>query len=423
MGARRAAAALLALTIGAAPLLAPAPAQADAVREAQGPMLDTLSVKAAWKETRGAGVTVAVVDSGTDANQPDLKGSVTTGPNMLAEIDRGTRPTRQHGTAMAALIAGHGHGPGGDSGVIGMAPRARILAIRSIAEPEDASYRRYKSESKGAVARGIRYAADHGADVINLSLGKYDEVRDDREAIGYAIKKGVVVVAAAGNDGDRKRRLDKDGFAPYSYPASYPGVIAVAATTPGHERAKFSNRNYSVVVGAPGAEIVYAAPGGQYFANSAGTSQASAIVSGIAALIRAKHPKLPPALVSQALVASAENGPSGKYNPELGFGEVNAARALAAANTLTTPRAGLAGKAGGQRFGDGPPPEPIAIIERPVWMRPVIIAIVVLGVGGTLAAMIISVALARRNPRLPAPHHQALPPGYPYGPGGPGHTY
>ncbi|KAB2343438.1 S8 family serine peptidase [Actinomadura rudentiformis] len=423
MGARRVAAALLALTIGTAPLLATTPARADQVREAQGPMLDTLSVEAAWKETRGAGVTVAVVDSGTDANQPDLKGSVTTGPNMLAEIDRGTKPTREHGTAMAALIAGHGHGPGGGSGVIGMAPQARVLAIRAIAEPEDASYRRYKSESKGAVARGIRYAADHGADVINLSLGKYDEVRDDREAIGYAIKKGVVVVAAAGNDGDRKRRLDKDGFAPYSYPASYPGVIAVAATTPGHERAKFSNRNYSVVVGAPGAEIVYAAPGGRYFADSAGTSQASAIVSGIAALIRAKHPKLPPALVSQALVDSAKNGPSGKYNPELGFGEVNAARALAAANTLTTPAAGLAGKAGGQRFGDGPPPGPVAIIERPAWMRPVIIAIIVLGVGGTVAAVIIAVALARRNPRLPDRHHQALPPAYPYGAGGPGHSF
>ncbi|GAA2602700.1 S8 family serine peptidase [Actinomadura fulvescens] len=427
---RRAAAALLALTIGAAPLLAPAPARADAVREAQLPVLETLSVPAAWKQTRGEGVTVAVVDSGTDANQPDLKGSVTTGPNMLADVDRGTRPKREHGTAMAALIAGHGHGPGGDSGVIGIAPKARVLAIRAIAEPEDASYRRYKSDGEGdGVAEGIRYAADHGADVINLSLGQYNEERNEREAIGYAIKKGVVVIAAAGNDGDRKRRLDKDGFAPYSYPASYPGVIAVAATTPGHERARFSNRNYSVVVGAPGDEIVYAAPGGEY-GMGGGTSQASAIVSGIAALIRAKHPDLPPALVSQALVVSARNGPSGKYNPELGFGEVNAARALAAAAALAAPRAGQAGKAAGRRFAEGPPPGPVAIIERPAWLRPVIIGIIVLGTGGAAAAVVIAVALARRNPRPPAPvlaatpaPHEIVPPRHPYGPGGQGHSY
>ncbi|MFG2005924.1 S8 family serine peptidase [Spirillospora sp. NPDC048911] len=420
MGVRRAAAALVALTIGAAPLLAPAPsAHADQIRQLQGDVLETLSVQAAWKQTRGAGVTVAVVDSGTDPKQPDLRGSVITGPNMIADVDRGAKPKRLHGTAMAALIAGHGHGPGGGSGIIGIAPKARILAIRAIAEEEDASYGRYKSDSEGdGVADGIRYAADHGADIINLSLGQYEEERDEREAIGYAIKKGVVVIASAGNDGDRKRKLDRDGFAPYSYPASYPGVIGVAATTPGHDRAKFSNRNYSVVVGAPGDDIVFGLPGGEYGVG-AGTSPASAIVSGVAALIRSKHPKLPPALVAQALVDSAKNGPSGKYNPELGFGEVNAVRALSAANTLTTPRGGLAGKAGGQRFGEGSPPGPVAIIDRPAWLRPVIGTIVVLGAGGAAAAVVISVALHRRNPRPQAPYEPVLPAGYPSGPPSP----
>ncbi|MEU5882079.1 S8 family serine peptidase [Spirillospora sp. NPDC047279] len=402
------AAVTVAVTAGALPLLVPAPARADEVRDRQQPMIRSLSLEQAWRVTRGAGAKVAVVDSGVDPDQADLKGSVTTGPNMIADVDRGARPARQHGTGMASLIAGHGHGPGGGSGVIGVAPRARILAIRAIAEPEDPSYSRYKSDGEGdGVAAGIRYAADNGADVINLSLGELDEDADERKAIGYAISKGVVVVSAAGNDGDKRRRLDKDGFAPYSYPASYPGVIAVAATTPARERAPFSNRNYSVLVAAPGAEMVTAGPGGEYFI-TAGTSDACAVVSGIAALIRAKYPKLPPALVSQALVASARNGPSGKYNPGLGFGEVDAARALKAAATLTTPQAGLAGKAGGQRFGEGPRPGPVAIIERPFWLRPMIFGVIVAGVAGAVAALVIAVLLARRNPR------PALPEGGPH---------
>ncbi|WP_396454244.1 S8 family serine peptidase [Actinomadura sp.] len=408
----RAAAALLAGAL-AGSWLAPVQAHADEVRELQRPILKLLGTDAAWKVTRGEGVTVAVIDSGVDPNQADLRGKVTTGPNMISFVDRG-KPARLHGTGMASLIAGHGHGSGGRSGIIGMAPRASILSIRAISEREDAGFALYNRSERArkAVGRAIRYAADHGADVINLSIGSGEEVADEREAVGYAIGKGVVVVSAAGNDGDKDRLLDEDGFAPYSYPASYPGVIAVAAAEPGHARAPFSNRNYSVVLSAPGVAVPAAAPGGRYFIG-AGTSQASAIVSGIAALIRAEHPDMAPALVSQALVESVRHGPKDGYDPDIGFGEVHAARALSAADSLASTAAGPGrGKPARERFGPGDP-GPVKIIDRPAWVTWLVVAILVIGVGGAAGAGAISLAFRRRHPRAA----DGPPPGPATGPG------
>jgi hypothetical protein len=415
----RAAAGLLAGALAGSWLM-PVPAHADEVRDLQRPVLKLLGMDAAWKVTKGKGVTVAVVDSGVDPNQADLRGKVTTGPNMISAIDRG-KPARLHGTGMATLIAGHGHGAGGRSGIIGMAPQAHVLAIRAISEPEDAGYARYqRSEAaRNSVARGIRYAADHGADVINLSLGRIEEAPDERAAVGYAIGKGVVVVSAVGNDGDKDRLLDEDGFAPYSYPASYPGVIAVAATEPGHARAPFSNRNYSVLLSAPGAGLPIGGPGGRYFVSD-GTSDASALVSGIAALIRAKHPKMAPALVSQALVQSTRHGPKDGYDPEVGFGEVHAARALSAADSLASTPAGPGkSKVARERFG-AEEPGPVKVIDHPAWVGWLVVAILVLGVGGTLGGGAISLTFWRRHPRPaggpPLGPFPGPPRGTPYGP-------
>ncbi|WP_243722998.1 S8 family serine peptidase [Actinomadura sp. 7K507] len=409
--------------------LVPVPAHADEVRDRQRPILDALGMDAAWKVSKGKGVTVAVVDSGVDANQADLAGSVTTGPNMLEEVDDGSAPTRRHGTGMASLIAGHGHGSGGGDGIIGMAPESRVLSVRAISEPEDPGYVRYRlsEDAEGAVARGIRHAADKGADVINLSLGKNEEVPEERAAIGYAIGKGVVVVSAVGNDGNEPGSLDGDGFAPYSYPASYPGVIAVAATEGDNSRAPFSNRNFSVLLSAPGAGLPVAGPGDEYFVSS-GTSGASAVVSGIAALIRAKYPDMAPALVSQALIDSTKHGPSGEYNAEVGFGMVHASRALSAAGALESAGSGGAkDKAAGQRFG-ADDPGPVEVIERPAWVTPLIIALVAAGIGGTITAGAISMTFRRRHPRpavgppagpqpVPAGGPRPVPPrGGPYGP-------
>lgn len=310
----------------------PDAARADDVRLSQQDVLDTLDVDEAWRLTKGRGVTVAVLDSGVDPNHRDLAGSVVTGRDYTVGANpRGVQPVRLHGTYMASLIAGHGHGPGGADGIIGVAPEARVLSVRVILEDEEPGFRTFNSDARfeAVVAKGIRYAVDHGADVINMSLSKDLPTEEEREAIRYAISRGVVLVAAAGNDGAGKRT------APYSYPASIPGVISVAAVTPTLRRASFSNRNSSVMVAAPGVDVLGAGPGDEYWVGR-GTSQATALVSGVAALIKSRHPRMSPALVAQALTSSPAR--KAAYNIGTGFGVVNAYRALSAAATLARHR-------------------------------------------------------------------------------------
>ncbi|MEU8266017.1 S8 family serine peptidase [Sphaerisporangium sp. NPDC049002] len=314
--------------------LAAGPALADQVRGSQRQVMRTLDVAAAWRITRGAGVKVAVLDSGVDPRHHDLAGSVITGPDLTSGANpRGVAPLRLHGTYMASLIAGHGHGPGRADGVIGVAPAARVLSVRVILEDDEPGFHDFNSEARfeNVVARGIRYAVDHGAAVINMSISKDQPTRQERAAIRYAISKGVVLVAAAGNDGAGR----KDG--PYSYPASLPGVISVAAADRGMHKASFSNRNSLVLLAAPGVDIFGAGPGDQYWVGR-GTSQATALVSGVAALIKAKYPRMSPALVAQALTTGATRRPARGYDPGMGFGVVNAARSLAEAARLARHR-------------------------------------------------------------------------------------
>ncbi|MCP2336476.1 S8 family serine peptidase [Actinomadura rupiterrae] len=392
------------------PFIGTGAARADEVRDLQGPAFAAMDVPAAWKITRGAGVTVGVVDSGVQTGQPELAGQVTAGPNMIANVDGRTTPARLHGTSMSMLIAGKGRGPGGADGVIGVAPQAKLLVVRAIAEEEDPSFRTYKTTTMGdgAPARGIRYVVDHGVDVINLSIGEGVEEPEERAAVAYAVSKGVVVVAAAGNDGDKRDKFDSKGYGPYSYPGSYPGVITVAATTPRHTRAGFSNRNFSVLVAAPGVNLPgIGAEHGAYYITD-GTSDSTALVSGIAALIRARHPKLPPALVAQALVASTPSGGT-SYDPSVGHGEVNAAKALAASDKLAAIPKGLNGKPGDSRFGTGGEPGPVTVVPRPTWAK-VVIAIVILGaIAGAAAATAIAITLARRHPATDVPPPAAPP--------------
>ncbi|NUR85898.1 MAG: S8 family serine peptidase [Nonomuraea sp.] len=325
---RRAAALAAALLLTAGPALAD-----DGVRGGQQAVIRTLDLHTAWRTTKGAGVTVAVLDSGVDPGHLDLAGSVRVGKDFTVGANPpGVEPTRLHGTYMASLIAGHGHGPGGGQGVIGVAPEARVLSVRVILEDEEPGFREFNSAPRfeDVVARGIRYAVDEGADVINMSISKELATRAERAAIRYAISKGVVLVAAAGNDGDRKTDGD---FAPYSYPAAFPGVVSVGATDRRLRRATFSNWNSSVLVAAPGVDIMGAGPGDAYWVGR-GTSQASALVSGVAALIKAKFPDMSPPLVVQALAGSADDRPPGGYDTATGFGVVNAARALTQAARL-----------------------------------------------------------------------------------------
>lgn len=345
-------------------ILAPVPAaRADDVRDSQREVLRTLDLPAAWRISEGRGVTVAVLDSGVDRDHRDLAGSVTEGRDFTAGANPpGVSPLRLHGTYMASLIAGHGHGPGGVDGVIGVAPRARILSVRVILEDEEPGFREFNTAERyeNVVARGIRHAVDRGADVINMSISKELATREERSAIRYAISKGVVLVAAAGNEGAEEP--DASGNAPYSYPAAFPGVVSVAATDRGLRRASFSNRNPSVLVAAPGVDILGAGPGDEYWVGR-GTSQATALVSGVAALIKAKYPKMSPVLVVQAITEGATRRPTGGYDTGTGFGVVNATRALAAAARISRHTLTAEG-AGGARGHD--PARPLGLAAEPV---------------------------------------------------------
>ncbi|TMR94323.1 S8 family peptidase [Nonomuraea basaltis] len=337
-------------TFAAALLLLAGPA-AEPVRDQQQWVLDALNVEQAWTVTKGAGVTVAVVDSGVDAEVKELRGRVNKGPDMASgAVTREAQPGR-HGTAMAGLIAGSGE----DDGLIGIAPESRILSLPLVIDDEpglgvppleDEETR----TSESPLARALRYATNHGAQVISMSIGSYGPLKSEREAVSYALGRGVVLVAAVGNDGLTQYAKDK-GTSFWSFPAGYPGVIGVAATDKQGRRASFSSDNLSVLVAAPGVDVPVVKRKSGYEL-SEGTSSAAALVSGVAALIKSRYPNLPPEQVAQALASSARGRPAAGYDDKSGFGVVDAAAALNAAERLTGVQRSAAGP-GKEHFGQG----------------------------------------------------------------------
>ncbi len=336
-------------------------AAADGIRANQDWVLAMLHAEAAWSVTQGAGVTVAVIDSGVNPYVTDLRGSVTTGPDYTgvttspASVDWGV-----HGTWMASLIAGHGH-DGGTSGVIGMAPQARILSIRVIPDHGDPHYSRYERERETAIqqslADGISYAVAHGAQVISMSIGYSAPSATVRAALQQAYDHGVVVIASAGNSGG-PAGPGRAGEAPESFPANYPGVISVGAVSPNGAVAGFSSENLSVQVAAPGVSVPAQGRDGQYWWVS-GTSPACALVAGVAALIKAKYPGLPPDLVASALTSTTTDRPAGGYDSQVGFGIVDAAAALARAGRLAGDRPAEASFKATARYHGALPPQPV----------------------------------------------------------------
>jgi subtilisin family serine protease len=354
--------------------LSPRPAMAAA----NGWELAAMSVPAAQKITKGEGVTVAVIDTGIRTNHEALKGRATAGPDFLGETDQNESYYGRHGTAMA-------------SDVLDVAPEAKVLGLRAIRDDGDPKFKEWSStldEDKGAAAtavhRAIRAAVDSGAKVISMSLGTitslgaYDS--DEAAAIAYAVSKGVVVIASAGNEGDGGNEL--------SYPAAYPGVIAVGASKPDGKRAGFSQVHTYVDVAAPGVEI-YAADihGGRR--KIQGTSPAGALIAGVAALIKSKYPDLTPRQVEQLLEKTASTYAKG-YNPQTGYGVINAEAALKAAANLKAESAGLpVGTEGaGGHFGSGDDGTP-RVIGQPLDTSYLVVG----GISGGMALFGIAIGL------------------------------
>ena len=313
--------------------------------------LKAIQAKDAWKTTKGSGVTVAVLDTGVDATHPDLEQNTVQGKDVLGMgASRGDRAWARHGTAMAGIVAGHGHGKDGKEGVLGVAPEARILPVRVLLEDTDPKRGAARKKHPNALAEGIRWAADHGADVINLSLGDdsrsaHPDAHEDA-AVRYALRKGAVVVASAGNGGTKGDHV--------SYPAAYPGVIAAAAVDRYDARAAFSTRRWYATVSAPGKDVLIADPDRGYY-EGWGTSAAAAFVSGAVALVRAAHPELSPAQVKELLADTARNTPEGGRSDALGTGVVDPAAAIEM-GTNVKPRKQLPSPQPHkqQYFGDGP---------------------------------------------------------------------
>ncbi len=178
---------------------------------------------------------------------------------------------------------------------------------------------------QGHLADAIQYAAKKGVSVISMSLGYQGASLPVRAAIAAALAKGIVVVASSGNSGGVSS--GQRGNAPYSFPADYPGVLGVGAVAQDGQPAGFSSDNLSVQVAAPGVRVPAQGRDGQYWLVS-GTSPACALTAGVAALIKSVYPALAPALVVQAITASARNRPQGGYDEEVGSGTVNATAAL-----------------------------------------------------------------------------------------------
>ncbi len=325
--ARVVAAALLAAAIAAAPLAVPqaalsAPAgilAADAIRDRQY-WLDEYGIREAWQVTRGAGVTIAIIDSGVDASHPDLRGAVVGGIDLsgVGAAD-GTRPVGSdapdHGTMVASLAAGRGSAPG--DGVIGAAPEASLLSASLAFGPE-------QRDGDAQVAEAVRWAVDAGADVISLSLTRntlaWPESWDD--AFGYAEANDVVVIAAAGNRGSGTEQVGA--------PATIPGVVAVGGVDrAGRASDAASAQGISIAVMAPSEQLVGAVPGGGHVIWQ-GTSGATPIVAGIAALIRAAHPEATAADVVTRLITTARPVTATVPDPLYGYGLVDAAAAVRA---------------------------------------------------------------------------------------------
>jgi subtilisin family serine protease len=313
------------MTLQAAPEAAdpkPAAAAAAALPQAAGDpaqyALRKLRLGEAHNLANGDKVLVAVIDSGVDLGHPELKGAVA---GSFDALEKPEKP-HAHGTAIAGAIVAHAR-------LMGAAPAARILAIRAFGTTGVGS-----DATTMAIIKGLKYATDQKALVINMSFAGPTDPGLGRH-LAAAKANGAVLIAAAGNFGPKSGP---------QYPAADPSVIAVSATDANDQIFKASNIGPHVAVTAPGVDILLPAPNNDYQLTS-GTSFSAAYVSGVAALILQRAPGLKPDGVRKILEQTAKDlGPTGK-DPEYGAGLVDAYQAILA---VQSPAASATGQGGPQ---------------------------------------------------------------------------
>ena len=252
---------------------------------------------------RGMNVTIAVIDSGVDAKHPELANSVADSFDALGSSEG----PHLHGTGIAGAIAAHAR-------LMGSAPEARLLAIRAFGKgskgPESTSY---------VILRGLNYAVEHGAQIINMSFAGPKDPLIER-GIAATAARGILMVAAAGNAGAKSPPL---------YPAAYPNVIAVSGTDAQEKLFPASNRGSHIALAAPGADVFLPAPDEKYQITS-GTSFSAAYVSGVAALMLERNPALKPSEVRAILTRTARDLGAPGRDDQFGAGEADAFAAVTA---------------------------------------------------------------------------------------------
>ena len=273
-----------------------------------------LGFQRVWPLTEGSGVKVAVVDSGVDAANPQLA-DVQDGGSFSPATGSALADSVGHGTMVAGIIAAK---PGKGTDFVGVAPAAQLISVKAAASECESSTQ--------AIGDAILKAANLGAGVINISITATAPDPQLARAVYEAEAAGIVIVAAAGNDA-------MQGNAKV-YPASYPGVLAVASIDPSGARSSFSSTGTTVGVAAPGSDIVSTGAaidglgvvGG---ASAQGTSFAAPYVAGVAALVRSAHPNLSGAQVVRRIEATADH-PAGTADAALGWGVVDPYAAVTA---------------------------------------------------------------------------------------------
>ncbi|MDT0547190.1 MULTISPECIES: S8 family serine peptidase [Streptomyces] len=284
-------------------------AEAQDIRTRQW-YLDAMKADDMWKVSQGQGVIVAVVDTGVDASLPELRGQVLQGADVSSKPKNPRQDPDGHGTNMAALIAGNG----ASGGIQGLAPKARVLPVRSVVD----------DDPDVVQGKAIRYAVDHGARVINISAGTIGLSRQfplTQAAVTYALKNGSLIFAATGNNGDEHNGI--------SQPAGIPGVVGVAAIDSDGKVPKWSTHGDQVALAAAGVDMITHCTESKGLCKSWGTSQATAITSASAALIWSKHPKWTNNQVLRVMMQTA-SPPAGDVVPSsyLGYGSIRPRKVL-----------------------------------------------------------------------------------------------
>lgn len=329
----------VALTAGALPLDARPAAAAVGPCPGSPPASQPPPTTQPWAQQRfdparlaqfadGHDIKVAVIDSGVNDDHPQMRGHVLAGgADYIDPQGDGRQDCVGHGTAVASVIVAQ---PIAGTPFRGLAPGAVVLPIR-VSEQENTQGNvsgRLPAQPEKSFAAAVRYAVDHGAKVINMSVVLGNDDPEVRAAVAYAIARNVVVVAAAGNNhaqGD-----------PTPYPAAYEGVIGVGAITPDGVRLDVSQVGKYVDIVAPGSEITVASPTRGY-QSFVGTSVAAPFVAATAALVLQYHPELSAREVTARILATADPAPGGSESKEYGYGVLNPYRALTEGVTSEAP--------------------------------------------------------------------------------------